>query len=400
MVKLRQEIFKKTNVLRLSKKIAAITGSRADFGLLLSTLRGIQANNRLKLDLIVTGSHLSDKHGHTIDEILDSGLPIAKKIPLDLRSDSRLAISEATAIGISKFSTYYGNSQPDLVLLLGDRYEIFSASAAALMMGIPIAHIHGGETTLGAIDEAIRHSITKMSWLHFVSTLEYKKRVVQLGEDPERVHLVGALGVDAIKKTALYDKLETENALGVRFKEKNLLVTIHPETLSINSANAQIESLLGALDLLDDTLLIFTLPNADAEESVIKNAIQEFVQKKENAIAKESLGQRLYLSCLQFVDSVVGNSSSGIIEAPSFKIGTVNIGKRQEGRVKSESVIDCDFDTDHIYKAIHKSTSDEFKKMLSQCNNPYDYGDSAQKIVSILEAFQPPKHLMKKFKDQ
>ena len=275
--------------------------------------------------------------------------------------------------------------KPDLMLVLGDRYEIFSAAAAAMIARVPIAHLHGGETTQGAFDEAIRHSITKMSHLHFVAAEEYRQRVIQLGEDPERVFNVGGLGIDNILRLKLLTHDELEAALDLKLAPRNLLITFHPVTLEHNTSAAQMEELLAALAELEDTGLIFTMPNADTEGRVLFKQIEAFCARHPLARAFTSLGQLRYLSCIQYVDGVVGNSSSGLTEVPSFKKGTVNIGDRQLGRVRATSVIDCEPNRASISAALERLFSAFFQAPLPMVENPYGNGGASAAIVELLE---------------
>jgi GDP/UDP-N,N'-diacetylbacillosamine 2-epimerase (hydrolysing) len=294
------------------------------------------------------------------------------------------------------FADVYERLQPDMIVVLGDRFEIFAAVSAALIAGVPIAHLHGGETTEGAFDEAIRHSITKMSHLHFVAATEYQERVIQLGEHPERVFNVGGMGIDAIKRINLLNREDLEESLGFRFGKKNLLITFHPVTLEGGvSSSAQTKELLAALDELDDTQLIFTMPNADTGGRELSALVQTFADSHPNACVFGSLGQLRYFSCLAQVDAVVGNSSSGLAEAPSFGIGTVNIGDRQKGRLQAESVIDCQPVKAQIIEALEHVYSPQFQEELKTVQNPYGNGGSSEKIVKKLADY-PLQNILKK----
>lgn len=382
----------------MKRKICAVTGTRAEYGLLYFLLHGISRSADLELQLIVTGAHLSPEFGLTWREIEKDGFRIDKKVEMLLSADTPSSIAKSMGLGLIGFADALNDLKPDMLLLLGDRYELASAALAALVARIPIAHIHGGETTEGAIDEAIRHSITKMSWLHFVAAEEYRRRVIQMGEDPARVHLAGGMGVDAIRKTKLLNKQDLEKSLGFKFGKKNLLITFHPVTLESGSAGRQFEELLLALDQLKDTHFIFTAPNADAEGRVISGQIDKFVLSHPNvAVQFVSLGRERYLSTLQFVDAVVGNSSSGLAEAPTFKTGTINIGDRQKGRLKAGSVIDCLPRRDSILEALNTLYSAEFAKRLAKTENPYGDGDATEKIIKILETVNLPDEPKKAF---
>ena len=384
----------------MKKKVCIVTGARAEYGLLLWLMKGIQKAHDLELQVIATGMHLSAEFGLTYKEIEKDGFTINKKVEMILSSDTPSAISKSTGLGLIGISDAYTELQPDMVIVLGDRYELLAASTAALFARIPIGHIHGGETTEGAFDEAIRHSISKMAWLHFVATEEYKNRVIQLGEDPQRVFLVGGMGVDGIKKTKLLSKADLEKVINFKFGNRNLLVTFHPVTLENKTSEKQIVELLKCLNELDDTKIIFTISNSDTSGRIINSMINNFVKEHfSNTKVFTSMGQLNYLSSLQFVDGVVGNSSSGLLEAPTFNIGTVNIGDRQKGRLKAKSVIDCLPSQVSIGKAIEKLYSKDFQKELKKVKNPYGDGNASNKIIDILINNPVPKEMKKHFYD-
>ncbi len=368
----------------MNRKICVVTGSRADYGLLRLVMKGIEAEPSLTLQIIATGMHLSPTFGLTYKEIEGDGFKIDQKVECLSSSDSPVAIAEATGKALSGCAKAFAELKPDLVLVLGDRFEIFAACSAALLARIPIAHIHGGEVTVGAYDEAFRHSITKMSSIHFVATEEYKKRVIQLGEDPSTVHLVGGLGVDAIKEIKLLSKDEIEQNLGIKFLDKSLLVTFHPATLEAQAPEEQIRELLAALSNRLDVTLIFTMSNADTGGLEIMRQIKDFVEKNDNAYLFESLGQLNYLSCMAIVDGVVGNSSSGILEAPTLKIGVINIGDRQGGRSQSATVINALANKRELERALDKIFSPEFQSLLENCKSPYGDGGASGQILRIL----------------
>lgn len=369
----------------MKSKICVITGSRAEYGLLRLTMEKIKNEPDLLLQIVVTGMHLSPKYGNTCNEIINDGFLIDRKINTLISDDSFQGISESIGLGISKFSKVLNELKPDLVVVLGDRFEIFAAVIAAHIGLVPVAHIHGGEITEGAFDDAFRHSITKMSQLHFVANKEAAKRVIQLGEQPKSVFVVGGLGVDAISKLKLLSKFELESKLNFKFRSKNLLVTFHPATLENSTAENQIKELLLALSTLNDTGLIFTLPNADTDGESISRLIEEFALNKENVRVFTSIGQLLYFSCMQFVSGVIGNSSSGILEVPSFKKGTINIGDRQRGRTQASSVINCEPRQQDILKAIKKLYSKNFAEKLHHTCNPYGPEGASNKIVSVIK---------------
>lgn len=367
------------------KKICVVTGTRAEYGLLYWLMKEIDADAELTLLLIVTGMHLSPEFGLTYQEI-EKEFTINKKIEMLLSSDSSVGISKSMGLAQISFAEAYQELQPDLVLVLGDRYEIFSAVSAAMIARLPIAHLHGGETTEGAFDEAIRHSITKMSHLHFTATEAYRRRVIQLGEDPERVFTVGGLGIENIKRLKLLNKEAFEQSINFKLAEKNLLVTFHPVTLETSTAEQQFAELLDALDALIDTHIIFTKANSDTDGRIINTMIDNYANANPNkAVAFSSLGQLRYLSALQFVDAVVGNSSSGLAEAPSFKIGTINIGDRQKGRIKAKSIIDCEPSKQAVISALDKLYADSFQKELSSVLNPYGDGCASSNIIEVIK---------------
>jgi len=383
----------------MTRKILVVTGSRAEFGLLQFLMKEIEKEKSLELQIIATGSHLSREHGFTVNEIKEKGFSPNLEIDLNLHNDTSDSISNSIGIGIKEFTKAYQILSPDIIVVLGDRYEILSAAISALISKLPLAHIHGGEVTEGAFDEAIRHSVTKMSHLHFVANDIYKKRVIQLGELPQNVYTVGGLGVDTLKKTTVLIKEDLEKSLGCAFLDKNLLITIHPVTLNEIDSNKELKELLRALDEFKGKRLIFTLPNADPGNQSIRKLIEEFVMRHPNARSYESLGSQKYLSCLAYVDGVVGNSSSGIIEAPSFKIATVNIGDRQKGRLMANSIINCSFKKNEIKRSIEKIYSSKFQSQLKNTINPYGEGGATEKIVKILKTVELKGLIKKPFYD-
>ena len=378
------------------KKICIITGTRAEYGLLYWLIKGVHEDPELELQLVVTGMHLSPEFGLTWKQIEKDAFPISRKIEILLSSDTAVAISKSMALAQLSFAEAFDQLQPEIVVLLGDRTETFAAAAAALITGIPIAHIHGGELTEGAYDDAIRHSITKMSHLHFTATDIYRKRVIQLGESPETVFNTGAIGLDNITKLQLLSKEEFENSIGRKLLKNNLLITFHPVTLENQSAGEQFQQLIQALDKLDDTLLIFTKPNSDKGGRIIIQMIDEYVnQHPFKAIAFTSLGQVRYLSAVQYMNAVVGNSSSGIIEVPMFNVPTINIGDRQKGRIMGPTIINCQPDEKDITTAINKALA--FDK-TQKWKHPYGTGDASEKILEIIKKTEKID-LKKKFYD-
>ena len=367
------------------KKLCVVTGSRAEYGLLYWLMKAIDADKDLELQLIVTGMHLSKDFGLTYKEI-EKDFKINKKIDIDLSIDTSLGISNSMSIALKLIAKAYDELKPDIILILGDRYEIFSAASAAMIAKIPLAHFHGGELTEGSWDDCIRHCVTKMSHIHFTAADEYKKRVIQLGEDPNTVFNVGALGIENIKRLQLLSKKEFEKSIKFKLNKKNLLITFHPATLENNSSKKQFQQLLDALDELNDTNLIFTKSNSDLNGKIINQMIDDYTNRNsKKSIGFISLGQLKYLSILQYVDAVVGNSSSGIIEAPSFKIGTINIGDRQRGRLQASSVINCEPKKKLILKALKKLYSKKFCRNIKNSSNPYYNGYSSQKILNVIK---------------
>ena len=383
----------------MTRKICVVTGSRADYGLLRSVIQGIKDDPNLNIQVVATGMHLSPTFGLTYKEIEADGFFIDEKIEVINELDTPYEISQSIAKGITGCAKAFSKLEPDLVLLLGDRFEIFSAAIAAYVALIPIAHIHGGELTAGALDEAFRHSISKMSSLHFVAAEEYKKRLIQLGENPKNIYLAGGLGVDSIKRHKLLNKQELENKLNIKFLDKSLLITFHPVTLDIESSELQFKELLEALSNFKDTTLIFTMPNADNGGRKLINMVEEFVTENKNARAFISLGQLLYFSCISNMDGVVGNSSSGIIEVPSFKKATINIGDRQLGRLQADSIINCKPLKKDILNAIEKLYSTSFQTLLDRVTNPYSGTGVNEKIVEVLGAISLDGIIKKAFHD-
>ena len=381
------------------KNICIVTGTRAEYGLLRWLMDGINKSTKLELQIIATGMHLSPEFGLTYKEIENDGFKIDRKVEMLVSSDSSNGIVKSMGLGMIGFTDALEDLNPDLLLVLGDRYEIFSAVATALIYRIPVAHLHGGEATEGLIDEPIRHSITKMSHLHFVAAEEYKNRVIQLGEQPQSIFQVGGLGIDNIVNLKLLNHKDFEKSIDFKLGLKNLLITFHPVTLETDTAEKQMTELLNALNKLKDTHLIFTMPNADTDGRVIFKMIENFVINNSKAKAFTSLGQLRYLSCIKYVDGVIGNSSSGLAEVPSFKKGTINIGDRQRGRIKAESVIDCQPTKKSIKKAIEKLYSSQFQKNLGNVINPYGTGGASNAIVKILEDITLDNILKKEFYD-
>lgn len=384
----------------MKRKICVVTGTRAEYGLMYWLIKFLEEDKDVELQLIVTGMHLSPEFGLTYKEIEKAGFKINKKIEMLLSSDTAIGISKSMGLAQISFAEAYGELQPDVVVLLGDRYEIFSAASAAMISNVPIAHLHGGEATEGVVDESIRHSITKMSHLHFTATEEYKRRVIQLGEDPKRVFNVGTPGLDNVSKLKLLDRKEFEESIDFGLHKKNIIITFHPVTLENNTSSSQFEELLAAISEFKDTGFIFTKPNSDTHGRIIIELIDDFVSKHSKiACAFNSLGQVRYLSALKHVDVVLGNSSSGLTEAPSFKVPTIDIGDRQRGRIKAESVIGCKPERASIVDALQTAFSDEFQEKLNSVKNPYGEGGASARIIKILKEIDYSDILKKKFYD-
>lgn len=383
----------------MKRKICIVTGTRADYGQLYWLMKEVELDASLELQIIATGMHLSPEFALTY-RVIEKDFKINKKIETLLSSDTVIGISKTMGLAQISFAEAYAELQPDIVVVLGDRYEMFSAASAAMICRIPIAHLHGGETTEGVIDESIRHCITKMSHFHFAATDEYKKRIIQLGEHPSRVFNVGGMMAENIIRLSLMNKTEFEKSINIKLNKKNILVTFHPVTLEKATAGQQFRCLLDALDKLEDATIIFTKANSDTDGRVINQMIDEYVLKNsDKAVGFTSLGQQRYLSALQFVDAVVGNSSSGLTEAPSFKIGTINIGDRQKGRIKAKSVIDCNPKKGDIINAFDYLYSETFQSSLATVLNPYAKGITSKKIVDLLKTVDLSMVIKKVFYD-
>lgn len=381
------------------RKICFVTGTRAEYGLLYWLMKEIQSDASLELQIIATGMHLSPEFGLTYKEI-EKDFSINKKIEMLLSSDTPIGISKSMGLAQISFAEAYEELEPDIIVVLGDRFEIFSAVSAALIARIPVAHLNGGELTEGAIDESLRHCLTKMSHLHFTANEIYRKRVIQLGESPERVFNVGEAGLDNIFRLQLLNKEEIEASINFTLAKKNILVTFHPVTLEKSTAQLQFQEILNAIDELTETHIIFTKANADTDGRIINQMIDNYVARNyTKSVAFTSLGQLRYLSALKFIDAVVGNSSSGLIEAPSFKIGTLNIGDRQKGRIKAKSVIDCLPKKENILMGLNQIYSAEFQEGLQVVENPYGNGGSSIKIKQILKEFDMSNIVKKSFYD-
>lgn len=381
------------------KKIAILTTTRAEYGLLKPLINAIKDSVDLELQLLVTGMHLMPEFGNTYELIEKDGFTIAAKIHDGLQGDKPLDIVRAIGKAMIGFGEVFDNLNPEMLIVLGDRSELMAAVASAVIYNIPVAHIHGGETTEGAYDELFRHAITKMSHLHFVSNEVYRQRIIQMGEAPDRVFTVGALGVDSIKGQKLLNRVDFEKSISGKLNKKSALITFHPVTMENDTAEAQFRELLSALDRLDETTLIFTKPNSDRDGSSIIALLEEYVNKnKHKAISFDSLGQLRYLSALQHVDFVIGNSSSGILEVPYFNIPTINIGDRQKGRLSPGSVIHCKPIYEEISMAIDRAYDPEFLEGIKNQEQLYGEGNAVEKILEEISDFDPG-NLKKSFYD-
>lgn len=384
----------------MTTTVCVVTGSRAEFGLLRWLMAEIAADPLLRLQIVVTGMHLAPEFGHTYQEIEECGFNIDDRVEILLSGDTASAVTKSIGLGLIGFADVFRRLSPDIVVLLGDRFEAFAAGTAAVVARIPIAHIHGGEVTEGAIDEVFRHSLTKMASLHFVATAEYARRVVQLGESPDRVFNVGGLGVDAIHRIALISRPELEQQLGLTFEKRNLLITYHPTTATeVNADLAFLQEALGVLGELRETSLFFTMSNADAGGRSLGKLVHDFVERTPNAWVFHSLGQLRYLSLLRQVDGVIGNSSSGLLEAPSLGVGTINIGQRQSGRARATSVIDCEATPTSLRKALNRFYSEAYRAGLGDTKSPYGEGGASARIATHLRGVRLVDLQKKKFWD-
>lgn len=382
------------------RKICVVTGTRAEYGLMSRLIRLINDSDKTQLQLIATNMHLSPRFGNTCQEIEADGIKIDKKVPIidDNAPDTAVETLISMSRALSGFAEAYAELKPDLIVVLGDRYEILAATTAALIERIPVAHLHGGEITEGAYDDAIRHSITKMSHLHFTSTEEYRKRVIQLGEQPDRVFNVGALGVENIKKLPLMSKEEIEKEIDFKIDDNTILVTYHPVTLGNRTAKEDIDDFIAALEERKDLRVIFTMPNSDTGGQFIVDAINGFVNRNaERTKAYKSLGVLRYLSVMKQVAAVVGNSSSGLLEVPSFGIPTLNIGDRQNGRIAAESVYNCEPDEESVLNGLDKVLSKEFRELAYVVRNPYEKANTAEEIFKVISSYPLEGLNQKKF---
>jgi len=368
------------------RKICVYTSSRAEYGLLRSVLQEIETETTLQLQILASGTHLSPEFGMTIQEIRADGFEPDETVEILLSSDTPTAICKSMGLAMIGYGEALQRLKPDMVVVLGDRFETFCMAAAAQVCRVPLVHIHGGETTEGAIDEAFRHSITKMSHLHFASCEAYRRRIIQLGESPDRVFNIGALSVENIRRMALMARSELAEAIGFNLERPYFLVTFHPVTLEKDTSEGQFQPLLDALDACPEFNVIFTKANADTDGLVINRMIDDYAgNQPERCLAVTSLGVRRYLSAMKYTTAVIGNSSSGIIEAPSFKVPTVNIGDRQKGRIQAASILNCSPDANAIRQTIGRAVSPDFQESLSSISNPYDRPGTCSTIVGLLK---------------
>lgn len=380
------------------RRVCVVTGSRAEYGHLKWLIQELRECSNVEFQMVATGAHLSLLRGNTINEILADGVPVNEKVEIALASDTAIAVAKSLGLGIMGFAEAFGRLSPDIIVILGDRFEMLAAAQAAMLQNIPIAHVHGGETTEGAIDEAIRHSITKMAHLHFVAAEKYRDTVIQLGEDPARVFNYGAPGLDHVRRTQFMSKQQLEALLGVVLKPPVLLMTYHPVTLNRNVTDHEVKSVISALNQLNFATVIITGVNSDPESEAVDRVIKEFVSNNPGkAYFFDSLGGGVYLSVLRMSNLVLGNSSSGIIEAPAFGVPSINIGNRQKGRLRASSVVDCEAESEQILAAINKALSPIGQKFARSAVSMYGSGDASKKIAEEIISYPLDKILNKSF---
>ncbi len=379
------------------REIAVVTVARSDFGIYLPLLKALQAHPKCHLRLLASGMHLSPEFGLTIKDVENAGFEIFEKIDTLVSSDMPSGIAKSIGLGVLGFTQTFSRYRPDLLLVLGDRFDMLPAALAALPFGIIMAHFHGGEATEGLIDEAIRHSLTKLSHLHFVSTDQYARRVIQMGEEPWRVHNSGALGLDTIRQTECWSPEETASHFGFSLTSPTALITMHPTSLEYSETEVHISKLLLALDSIE-CQYIFTYPNADTMGRIIIHKIDQFCQTRSHCHIVKNAGTKGYLSLLNCVSIMIGNSSSGIIEAPSFELPVINIGTRQQGRLRAKNVLDCSYDVLEIHQTIQKGLDPAFRKTLIGITNPYGDGYAVERIIDRLMSIPLTQSLLlKKF---
>lgn len=371
----------------MKKIISVLTATRAEYGLLKPIITKLNKIEEFDVRIVVTGAHLSQDFGLTYHEIEADGFIIDKKIEILSDVDTQSSVSKAMGKALIGFADYFEELNPDMLIVLGDRYETLAVASAAMNQRIPIAHLYGGEITSGAVDDVIRHAITKLSYLHFTSTEEYRSRVIQLGENPDRVFCVGAIGIENIKNEKLLSKEEVAKTLGISEEKDYGVVTFHPVTLDQDSSVEQVKNLLEALKLFKDMNFIVTKANADFQGSLINQIVDEYAKESDNIMSFSSLGMKKYLSALKYSAMVIGNSSSGLVEAPSFGVPTINIGDRQKGRAQAESVINCESEVKGIENAIRKARTEIFIKQAKETINPYGDGNTSEKVIEVIKEY-------------
>ena len=383
------------------KKLVIVTATRAEYGLLSPIIKKFNTDNDIDVRVAVTGAHLSPEFGLTVREIIEDGVDIDKKIEILMSSDTPVGTSKSMGLALISFAEYFEECKPDALMVLGDRYETLAIVSAAMNARIPVIHLYGGEATEGAVDEAIRNAITKMSFLHFTSTEAYRHRVIQMGEAPDRVFCVGAMGVENAKNIKFLTKSALENKIGISLGDNYAVLTFHPVTLESNTAGEQVKELLNAISKMPQINFLCTKANADTNGRIINECIEKYTKEYPNIYLVDSLGTQGYLSAVKYAKFVIGNSSSGIVEVPSFKIPTINIGDRQLGRIQAKSIINCRPIEKEIIDSIKYGMSLEFQNKLQETKNPYGDGDTSDKIIKITKDYLLNKRLMlkKKFFD-
>lgn len=383
---------------RFKKKICFITSTRADYGLIKDLIKKFKNNKSFETKIIACGTHFSNKFGNTVNEIHKDSLKIDLSIKIKILNDSAFETSNFFAKLSLQLNKGFKKFKPDLLIILGDRFEMLAASSIATINNIPICHLHGGEKTEGAIDDSIRHAITKLSSIHFVSHKKYRDRIIQMGENPNKVHYVGSLGLNSRKQNQYLDKKQIVKSLNIKIRDRNFIVTYHPVTLIRNTIK-DVKEIIGALNHFKKFTFLVTSPNMDTDHNKIITRIKKFSKKNNNIYFQKSLGKKNYFSLLKVFDGVIGNSSSGIIEVSSFKKGTINIGERQKGRIQPKSVINCKPKKNDIVAAIKKLTSNSFQKKLSVIKNPYYKKGTENKIFNTIKGINLKKLKNKTFFD-
>lgn len=381
----------------MKKVISVVTGSRADFGLLEEVISRINDSPHLELELIVTGSHLSDAFGRTGNQITAWGYTNVTEIAINVEIESETELTIAIGELVQKIATHYSKKKPSLTLVLGDRYEMLGVAVACATLGIPLAHIHGGEITAGSKDDMYRHAITKLASLHFVATPEFQKRVIGMGEDPEKVYVVGGLGVDSISRLKILTRQQIELNLGIPIEQSYALLTYHPDSISPEKSLEQLRTVIKSTENFPDIQFLVTGANADFYGKELNQFVREISGDKGNLFFFDSVGQQTYLSLLSGAKFVLGNSSSGLLEAPSFKVPTINVGKRQDGRPRANSVIDVECDETSIVEGVFRASSEDFLRSIENLQNPYGQPGASEKISDILSSLDESKLLPKNY---